>query len=42
VLLAVPLTATARIQEVHLVTYHAICAAVEARIIAPGASRQLL
>jgi D-sedoheptulose 7-phosphate isomerase len=42
VLLAVPLTATARIQEVHLVTYHAICAAVEARILAPGASRQLL
>ena len=33
VLLAVPLTDTARIQEVHLVTYHAICAAVEARIL---------
>ena len=30
--LAVPLTETARIQEVHLVTYHAICAALEARI----------
>ena len=29
VLLAVPLTTTARIQEVHLVTYHAICAAIE-------------
>lgn len=29
VLLAVPLTETARIQEVHLVTYHAICAALE-------------
>ena len=39
VLLAVPLTTTARIQEVHLVTYHAICAAVEARLIAEGASR---
>ena len=34
VLLAVPLTDTARIQEVHVVTYHAICAAVEARILA--------
>ena len=33
VLLAVPLTETARIQEVHLVTYHAICAAVEARLV---------
>ena len=32
VLLAVPLTSTARIQEVHLVTYHAICAAVEERL----------
>ena len=42
VLLAVPLTATARIQEVHLVTCHAICAAVEARFLAPGGSRQLL
>ena len=40
VLLAVPLTSTARIQEVHLVTYHAICAAVEARILASEASRQ--
>ena len=40
VLLAVPLTNTARIQEVHLVTYHAICAAVEARILASEASRQ--
>jgi len=34
VLLAVPHTVTARIQEVHLATYHAICAAVEARIAA--------
>lgn len=32
VLLAVPLSSTARIQEVHLVTYHAICGAVEARL----------
>ena len=32
VLLAVPLTNTARIQEVHLVTYHAICAALEERL----------
>lgn len=34
VLLAAPLTETARIQEVHLVTYHAICAAIEERLIA--------
>jgi len=33
VLLAVPLTDTARIQEVHLVTYHAICAALEDRLV---------
>ena len=33
VLLAVPLGATARVQEVHLVTYHAICAALEARLV---------
>jgi D-sedoheptulose 7-phosphate isomerase len=32
VLLAVPLIETARIQEVHLVTYHAICAALEERV----------
>jgi D-sedoheptulose 7-phosphate isomerase len=32
VLLAVPLTETPRIQEVHLVTYHAICAGVEERL----------
>jgi len=32
VLLVVPLSATARIQEVHLVTYHAICAELERRI----------
>jgi len=39
VVLAVPQTTTARIQEVHLVTYHAICAAVEARLAAGAASR---
>ena len=39
VLLAVPLLTTARIQEVHLVTYHAICAAIEERIAAGGASQ---
>jgi len=39
VLLAVPLTVTARIQEVHLVTYHAICAAIEERIAAAGTSQ---
>ncbi len=32
VLLAVPLDSTARIQEVHLVTYHGICAALERRL----------
>ncbi len=37
VLIAVPLTETARIQEVHLVTYHAICAALEERFF--GAAR---
>jgi D-sedoheptulose 7-phosphate isomerase len=36
VLLAVPLTETARIQEVHVVTYHAICAALEQRLVAGG------
>jgi D-sedoheptulose 7-phosphate isomerase len=29
VLMAVPLTETPRIQEIHLITYHAICAALE-------------
>ena len=33
VLLEVPVPSTARVQEVHLVTYHAICAEVEARIL---------
>lgn len=32
VLLAVPLSETARIQEVHLVTYHAVCGALEQRL----------
>jgi D-sedoheptulose 7-phosphate isomerase len=32
VLLAVPLESTARIQEVHLVTYHSICATIERRL----------
>lgn len=32
VLLAVPVRETPRIQEVHLVTYHAICASVEDRL----------
>jgi D-sedoheptulose 7-phosphate isomerase len=32
VLLAVPLDETARIQEVHLVTYHTICAALERQL----------
>jgi len=32
VLLAVPLGSTARIQEVHLVTYHSICAVLERRL----------
>ena len=32
VLLAVPLSATPRIQEIHVVTYHVICEAVEAAI----------
>ena len=32
VLLSAPVTSTPRIQEVHLVTYHTICGAVEARL----------
>jgi D-sedoheptulose 7-phosphate isomerase len=38
VLLAVPLTSTPRIQEVHLVTYHALCAALEARLVRAAGS----
>jgi D-sedoheptulose 7-phosphate isomerase len=33
VLMAVPLSETPRIQEVHLVTYHAICAGIEHRLV---------
>src|SRR5687768_13255485 len=39
VLLAVPLTSTARIQEVQLVTYHAICGEVEARLLRAGGAK---
>jgi hypothetical protein len=39
VLMAVPLTETPRIQEVHLVTYHAICAALEDRLFGAGENR---
>ena len=35
VLLAVPLSTTARIQEVHVVTYHIICEAVEEAVCGP-------
>jgi D-sedoheptulose 7-phosphate isomerase len=34
VLMAVPLAETPRIQEIHVVTYHAICAALEERLSA--------
>lgn len=36
VLLAVPIETTARVQEVHLVTYHAICSALEGRLTQSG------
>jgi D-sedoheptulose 7-phosphate isomerase len=36
VLMAVPLRETPRIQEVHLVTYHAICGALEDRLFGAG------
>jgi len=36
VLMAVPLRDTPRIQEVHLVTCHAICGALERRLFGPG------
>jgi D-sedoheptulose 7-phosphate isomerase len=36
VLMAAPCTETARIQEVHLVTYHAICAALEKKLFGAG------
>ena len=38
VLMAVPLAETPRIQEVHLATYHAICAALEQRIFGAAPS----
>lgn len=38
VLLAVPLDVTARVQEVHLVTYHGICAELERRLFGDVAS----
>jgi D-sedoheptulose 7-phosphate isomerase len=34
IVLTVPAAETARVQEVHLVTYHAICAALEQRLLA--------
>jgi D-sedoheptulose 7-phosphate isomerase len=39
VLMAVPLTETPRIQEVHLVTYHTMCALIEERMFAHGRPR---
>jgi D-sedoheptulose 7-phosphate isomerase len=36
VLIAAPVSETPRIQEVHLVTCHAICAALEARLFGAG------
>ena len=38
VLMAVPLSETPRIQEVHLVTYHTICAELERRLFSPDAA----
>jgi len=38
VLLAVPVESTPRVQEVHVVTYHAICAALDARLLPATAS----
>jgi D-sedoheptulose 7-phosphate isomerase len=39
VLMTVPLLDTPRIQEVHLVTYHAICAGVEVRLLPENPQR---
>jgi hypothetical protein len=39
VLMAVPLNHTARIQEVHLVTYHTLCALVEERLFGGAAAQ---
>jgi D-sedoheptulose 7-phosphate isomerase len=42
VLIAAPATETPRIQELHVVTYHAICALVEQRLLArPGGAAAL-
>jgi len=41
-LLAVPLRDTPRVQEVHTVTYHAICAALEARLFPAVADPALM
>jgi len=38
VLMAVPLSETPRIQEVHLVTYHTICAELERRLFSPDSA----
>jgi D-sedoheptulose 7-phosphate isomerase len=38
VLLAAPLSETPRVQEVHVVTYHAVCAALEERLFPRNAS----
>jgi D-sedoheptulose 7-phosphate isomerase len=39
VLLAAPATETPRIQELHLVTYHAICALLEERVVTARSSK---
>lgn len=39
VLMAVPLSSTPRIQEVHLVTYHTICGFVEQRLFGPSSQK---
>jgi hypothetical protein len=36
VLMAAPAAETARVQEIHAITYHAICAALEAQVSAAG------
>lgn len=38
VLMAVPVRETPRVQEVHLVTYHAVCGALEARLLGPSSA----
>jgi len=39
VLIATPATDTPRIQELHVVTYHAMCALIEERLFTPSADR---